>query len=467
LLKSSVLIVGTEGIDLSELLRRPGFRADMLYFLRMAGAYLETIFTDARGNWKVNRLKAYQTIIDARSAKEPTEQKFLAAMRRQDPGIEFVFKKEFTYLLAHLEPTHKAHIRRRLLWEHALPWDFNGYDNVIETLRTYRHYLEHFDEKIGKDEKRPADTRVLKYLGLLLLPHLHNHLLGRVIHHERKLALRKKPYSDAVRSILRDAETDRRETSRNLFGLKTRQLLPRSERLDRETYNQRWKERFPLWFAADTWPRYNEHNFKIRYHFMGQARLKALGQALQNSASANGYFADAAQCDFIRELEPLYYATLDINLILHKQLAEREAAGVEIKSAKKVGALIPALRNEIAHGGFFWQVKNKSNNNGIYTLPEVFGAVQRLCPNKESRNDLTTALAAVIKAYGAHRVLDRQGLSHNPNQNPPPHIIHRWTADKRAKYASRDRWHIDRRPRLRAVLAQWKRALLAAPCEKN
>jgi hypothetical protein len=459
--------VGTLDIDLTSLLQRPGFRADMLYFLRMAGAYLETIFIDARVNWKDNRLKAYQAIIDARLKKEPTQQKFLAAMRKQDPGIEFVFKKDFTYLLAHLEPTHKDHIKRRLLWEHALPWDFNGFDTVIETLRDYRHYLEHFDEKTGKGEKRPADTLMLKYLGLLLLPHLHNHLLGRVIHHERKLALRKKPYSDAVRSILREAETDRRETSRNLFGLKTRQLLPRNERLDRETYNQRWKERFPLWFAADTWPRYNEHNFKIRYHFMGQARLKTLGDVLENSSSAKGYFEDAAHCDFMRELEPLYYATLDINLILHKHLAEREAAGVEIKSAKKAGALIPALRNEIAHGGFFWQVKNKSSNNDFYPLPEVFCALLKLCPDTERRNDLTTAIAAVIKAYGAHRVHDRQALSDNPNQNPPPLIIHRWTTAKRAKYASKERWHIDRRPRLRAVLAHWKRALDAAFLEKN
>jgi hypothetical protein len=459
-------MVGIHDIDLTPLLQRPGFRADMLYFLRMAGTYIETIFIDARVNWKDNRLKTYQSIIDARLKKEPSQKNFLVAMRKQDPGIEFAFKKDFTFLLADLQPTHKDHIRRRLLWEHALPWDFKRYDEVIETLRSYRHYLEHFDEKIKKGEHRLPDKNLLKMLGLLLLPHLHNHLIGRVIHHERKLDLPKNSYSAAVRIIMRGAETDRREASHNLFGLKTRQLLPRNERKDRETYNQRWKERFPLWFAPDTWPRYNEHNFKVRYHFMGQARLNKLGAALQNATPHKGYFDDPAQCDFIRELEPLYYATLDLNLILHKFLAEREAAGVDVKNVNVVGRVIPALRNEIAHGGFFWSVTNKSNNM-IHPLKNIFSAMLKLMPDKNSCNDLATPIVGVIKAYGAHRVHDRQALPDTPNQYPPPLVVHRWTAAKRATYASRERWHIDRRPRLRALLATGKRALDAAILEKN
>jgi hypothetical protein len=483
-------------VDFTALLTRPGFRADLLYFIRMAGTYIETIFLDARVNWKDNRLKSFQTIIDGLKEKNPKYDKNWIALRKQDPGIEFAAKDAFKLLLAHLETTHKSSLSRRLQWEHALPWSFDIYYHKVEQLRAYRNFLEHPDGKT-----KPDDDELLHTLGLLLLPHLQNHLIGRIIHHQRKLAKpspsplggegrgeggeggqhsgfrtsspqpspsKEREFTAAVRDILQKAETDRRETSRNIFGLKTRQTLPKNERIDRETYNNRWKERFADWFASDTWPRYNEHNFKVRYHFIGRRRLALLGTALQSSPSTKGYFNDPARSDFIRELEPIYYASLDINLILQKFLFEMKSLKLEVGSAKKMKNSIPALRNEIAHGGFFWAVADKDNAGQVVSLETLFGDLLSLpakadMPNiKERQNDLITAIAGVIKNYGAHRVHDSEKIGDDPNKRPPPYIIHRWTAEKRARYADSKRYTIDRRPRVRALLASWKRALAMA-----
>jgi hypothetical protein len=456
-------------VDLTRLLTRPAFRADLLYFIRMAGTYIEAIFLDARLTWKDNRLKAFQGIIDDLKNKNPQYEKNWVALRKQDPAIEFAATEPFKLLLAHLQTTHKDSLARRLQWEHALPWGFDNFYTIVEQLREYRHFLEHYDKK-----PKPDDAELLRNLGLLLLPHLQNHLIGRILHHQKRTS--PSPFKGEgrgegkhileIKAILQKAESDRREMSRNIFGLKTRNTLPKNERIDRETYNNRWKERFADWFASDTWPRYNEHNFKVRYHFIGRRRLALLGAALQSSTSSQGYFNDPKKADFIRELEPIYYASLDINLIIHKFLFEMEALRLDVRSSKKMNNSIPALRNEIAHGGFFWDIKNKAGEQ--IALEDVFTDLLSLpakakMPNiKERQNDLITAIAGVIKNYGAHRVHDSEKIGDDPNKRPPPYIIHRWTAEKRARFADSKRYTIDRRPRVRALLASWKRALSAA-----
>jgi hypothetical protein len=471
--------VGGDGLShdnpFADLENSAAFRADMLYFLRMAGNYIETIFLDTRVKWTGNRSKAYKTCLDRLADADPKKKQFMTTMWKQRPPMEFAFKADFTHLLENLDITHKDNLVRRLQWEHALPWGFDQFTKTITSLRSYRHFLEHYDEFVTGQKSRPALDDILKFLGLLLLPHLHNHLVGRVIHHERKLGIRKAQVSEAVRSIMRDAESDRREASRNIFGLKTRQILPRNERLDRVAYNDRWKARFPLWFAEDSWPRYNEHNFKVRYHFIGQKQLKSLGDAIQGDIEnpKAGYFDDPARCDFIREIEPLYYATLDINLILHKFLAKFESSGLKKQDKQKVAPIILAIRNQIAHGGLFWQVENKSDDNRLYPLQEIFAAMLNLPAiagtndAKQRRNDLMTAIAAVIKQYAGHRVHDSAVVVDDPNQHLPPLVVHRWTGQKRAQYADRTRYRIDRRPRLRMILAEWKRALDAAMTIEN
>jgi hypothetical protein len=450
------------------------FRADMLYFLRMAGNYVETIFLDTRVKWTGNRSIAYKACLGTLATADPQKKQFMDAMWKQQPPMEFAFKVDFTHLLENLEITHKDNLARRLQWEHALPWGFDAFTRAITNLRTYRHFLEKYDEFISKNKQRPAISDILKLLGLLLLPHLHNHLVGRVIHHERKQRLRRARFGEAVRTIMRAAESDRREASRNLFGLKTRQMLPPNERRDRVAYNDRWKARFPLWFADDSWPRYNEHNFKVRFHFIGSANLESLSTALQGDIAnpKAGYFDDPARCDFIREIEPLYYATLDINLILHKFLPELKKSGKKDKDKQGVDPIVTAIRNQIAHGGLFWQVKDKSANNAVYPLQNIFAGMLNLpaavkSEAKQRRNDLATAIAAVIKQYARHRVHDNALAADDPNQHPPPLVIHRWTAQKRAQYADRTRYRIDRRPRLRMILAAWKRALDTASATKN
>jgi hypothetical protein len=463
---------GGDGLTLdafTQLETSAAFRADMLYFLRMAGNYVETIFLDARVKWTGNRSQSYKTCLDKLAIADPKKKQFMATMWKQQPPMEFAFKADFTHLLDNLDITHADNLTRRLQWEHALPWDFRAFTNAITNLRNYRHFFEHYDEFVSENKQRPALIEILKLLGLLLLPHLHNHLVGRVIHHERKLGLRKARLGEAVRKIMRDAESDRREASRNLFGLKTRQMLPRNERQDRVAYNDRWKARFPLWFAEDSWPRYNEHNFKVRYHFIGLAHLNILSLALQGDPAKPkaGYFTDPARCDFIREIEPLYYATLDINLILHKFLPEPTKLKKKTTGKTQPDPTVSALRNQIAHGGLFWRVTNKSANDAVYSLKDIFAVMLNLLVTgntdvKQRRNDLATAIAAVIKHYAGHRVHDGAKAAGEPNQNPPPLIIHRWTDQKRAQYADRNRYRIDRRPRLRMILASWKRALDAA-----
>ncbi len=447
----------------------------MLYFLRMAGAYIENIWIDTRTRWSSPLQHRLITQLNKLIDDNPQNKKALENMRRKNPVGEFVFDEAFGLMLAHLDPAQKENLTRRMAWEHGLPWNYDRFHEAVTFLRTYRHKIDHAD----KLDKRGEDATALQYLGLLLLPHFHTHLLGRMKHHLRRMG-RRLQEADAAETLLRQMRHDRLAHSKELFGLATRKTTKKNERKDRVTSNDRWKARFPEWFAETTHPRYREHEFKTRYHFIGASRLKDLEQALAESPSQAGERTAAGRADFICELEPLYYATLDINLVLHAALTNAEEQGITFRDRKfrekhHISQNVVQLRNQIAHGDFFWRTqsvvpKGSSETSITLALQDIFKAVfdlagvaNKIRLQKEWRNNVATAITAILKAYGATRVHFLNMDVDRINETPPPLVIHRWTAAKQKKYLKKkDQYRIDKRPRLRAILATWQRALAAA-----
>jgi hypothetical protein len=463
--------MGHSDLNLSPLLALPGFRSDLLYFIRMAGNYIESIFLDTRDRWTDPRKRAFQATLDTLKAKEPKNASKFADLALRQPKSEFAFAQSFRDLLAYLPATHQQTLADRLQQDHALPFNFDQFFSTITLLRDWRNYLEHAAD--AKPPTKPDDGRLLEALGLLLLPYLHNHLVGCVAHHARKVRLNNS-VANEVRARLRTAEQMRRETSRKRYGRKTRGTLGKNERIHQENSKTAWMARYAEYFAPDTWPRHNYHNFKIRWHFMGRHTIRMLEQQLQgNTANPKQHG------DFMREIEPLYGVMLDIHLHLHSFLEGMKQQGLNIRERKTVGPLIVALRNEIAHGGCFWQVKKyvakdqpqPSGDDRFYAVAEIFAAVlnlpslAKLPDPKAPALQLADRLRSVLKQAGLHRVylLD---MDCPPNQLPAPLVVRRWTPARREKFANKTRYRIDKRERLRAVLAAWQRALSAAQ-QKN
>jgi hypothetical protein len=485
--------MSTAGADrdiFGPLLDRAAFRADLLYFIRLAGNYAAQIFIDCRARASQKHRAVFRQWLDA-DKEIVSDRQLRRALFDKSPWFD-AYKADFSAMLKAMPVEMRDRLARTLQQDHLLPWNLRSFVGALDDLRAYRHWLEHSDEHRSRRETRPAvgDDRLLYILGMLLLPHLGNHLLGKLRSHGRAVQLRgAEARTTAAKARLDCALASRREASRFLNGLKRREdhdMIrariarkygnPPGDAAVHRVAKQNAKERRDLesrkaamlrlhnrYFNTDTWPRYNYENFLIRFAFIGRRRIEQLEELAGGSGGL----------DFIHGVEPLFNLSMDIALILHSWLALLEEAGVPVRNRRKLRDMgandaIVDIRNALAHGGWFWDV----NSNGsalpfrdmlsiLLTLPRQAGLAQ---PAKW-RNDLLTRLEPLLracrKAY-AYREGDAGG---DPNRKPPPLVVKRWTVAFRVRTADRSSWRIEKRRALRRVVAGWMRDLLAARAE--
>ena len=512
--------MGTEDL-LGHLLKRPGFRADLLYFIRLAGNYAVSIFVDCRqrasdkqkaefshwlgldvGKGRSNaKPSSSQKELEARLWKQFLQRNpnFVSAVDKSPhvkqsnwSDLAFgrqwfdIFKTDFPKLLAEMPVSMRERLSRSLQKDHLLPWTTKDFLRAVENLTAYRHWLEHPEDKIKKGELRPtiSDSRLFEILGLMLLPFLGNHLVGRIRHHERRIGLRRSNgRADHVASTLADAMATRRDTSKFMNGLKRRidndsirQQLTRKygnppgdkavhriakeeakKRRDLEHQKKAMLDLHRRYFDDHVWPRYNYENFLIRFAFIGRRRIQDLEEKL-------GYSGDQRP-DFINAIEPAFTLAMDVALIIHVWLTELEDEGLNLRKSKNnaFGPVIPALRNAIAHGDWIWAVADKSRNNQTYAfrtlLEELLSAPHKggLRDWTQWQNSLLTRLEGVLRPCGWTYVHAIAQTGDDPNQMPARYVVKRWTTAQRVRFASREFWFLDKRPALRRMAAQWMR----------
>ena len=503
----------------ADLLPRPGFRADLLYFIRLAGNYAASIVIDCRSRashkhkaefarWLgLDVGKERAKVVNAESPKALEERlwnqflernpAFLSPVDKRpnvkkdiwkalafgEPWFD-VFKTDFPTLMSKMPDRMRERLSRALQKDHLLPWETRQFLTAVEDLTTYRHWLEHPQDRIAKGDARPSvgDGRVLEILGLMLLPFLGNHLVGRIRHHGRRIGLRAgADIADCAREILRKSLASRRETSKFMNGLKRRidndtirkritekygnppsdAAVHRIAKEERKKRNDLEKQKAAMlalhrrYFEKDTWPRYNHENFLMRFAFIGRRRIGALEEKLD--------IAGQEHPDFINAIEPAFMLSMDMALVIHVWLTELADAGVEIKKEKIVGPIVPALRNAIAHGDWLWDIVDKSRNGQIFTFAELLQALLalpqqgRLNDVAQRRNDLLTRLEGVLRPCGRTHVYGIAQAGDDPNRMPARHIVKRWGCKDREKFADRARWRLEKRMAVRRLAAAWMR----------
>lgn len=474
---------GRPGDIFGPLLERPAFRADLLYFIRLAGNYAASIFTDVRNRAPMHHRMALDAFVTSNAGND---KQLLAALTDRQAWFD-ALKADFTILLDEMPQYMKDRLARALTEDHMLPWNMRNFIKALDDLREYRHFLEHPEKSI-----HVTDARLLEILGLMLLPFLGNHLAGRVHHHGRRSGMRNaRAAAEQTRAILTGGLAARRETSKFMNGLKRRtsnadiaaeltrqrgtaphdaevQKIAKARKKERADLESRKAAMLSLhrsYFNETSWPRYNHENFLMRFAFIGKRRILDLENKLEFPADSH---------DFIHAIEPFFMLSMDMALIIHCWLTELEGAGVPIRQRRQMRAIapaaqwLPAIRNTIAHGGWVWAVEPNGRAGQPLTFAELvetlLAALQHPKVARDGarwRNDLLTRMEGALRPCGWHWVYAKTQTGDDPNQMPAHHVIKRWTTETRARYADRDKWHIEKRPRLRRVAAEWMRDLRA------
>jgi len=463
----------------------PAFRSELLHFIRLSANYAASIFIDCRERAQSKHRKQFAEWLTQNSDEKDGQ--LWTALVSKARWFD-ALKADFSDVIRQMPVPMQTRLERAVQHDHVIPWDLRRFELALIDLREYRHWLEHYDERQARGARKPvSDERLLQLLGLTLLPHLNNHLLGRMRHYARRKGLRLNAIDLAkAKTVLDCASADRREASRYINGLKRRvdadtirrrieqkygnapgdkavHRIAKEEakkRRDLETRKASLVELHQRYFDQATWPRYNLENFLIRFAFIGRGRIMALESLL-------GSETDDARMDFIQAIEPAFDLSMDIALILHEWMSELEQAGVPIRNKKKAGPLAADLRNAIAHGGWFWDVRNRAVPDQRYTFAELLGGLLDL-PNRFNlpdapavRNALLTRLEACLRAQVVIKAYRLPQPGDDPNRNSPPLRIRRWTPELRAQFADRSIWRIERRPALKRLAATWMRDLAA------
>jgi hypothetical protein len=462
-------------LDFSDLEQIPHFRSDELYFIRMAGGYIRSIFWDVFLSSNKNRRKILYEVVDSlKVPKEDAEghrifcnslKPSLETKRRE--GVLDCLSGKFAQVLKALPEEVVAIFEDILKQNHGIFLrlkDDKGnpktltFVRAIEILYKRRNFLEHFSDikerkKYNKrrDDKESGctDAEFLEALGIFLLPETLHHFAGRVASYEAK----QNKATDNAKIIREQAiriVKERRQNTKNIFAVeRTRQnIKDKSKRKKMVDPSLPWREafhKFRKMSRSET--DYKENEFRVRYQVIGKNHIEKIRQKLTRGQVE-------FHLHFKRDIEGFYLLTFDINLVIHRFFEELKESGAGLDDLTKKAKCI---RNQIAHGGFFWDVQVHDSPQEVYDVGEVFteilSAAQK-AKGYERVNDLFTQIEKQLRQEN-FSVVDIQGV--------PPQTLHitKWAKQDRKKYLENpsDEIQLDRRKLYRAEIARWMRAL--------
>jgi hypothetical protein len=493
-------------LDLSQLeAHSADFRTEELYFIRICGPYIEGIFREvySRGSGSKGRLKRRQVLTDILTCTDFTSLKGKDKSRLDfsNEGSRFLrealvpnliqgnrphldtISGQFRRLLEALPEAHHAYFEETLRLHYAisnrlaLSHSVNqpSFIEIVGTLAKRRNFLEHYGEPPEKEGKKSdtdkyndkrikgengyRDSDILYAMGLFLLPELMHRFAGRVAHYEAKLGL-KREQAERVRNHSREAVKIRRENTKNLFASeRTRaNIKDKAKRKKLVDPSVPWRQAYLRLQKHPT--DYKEHEFKLRYHFIGRGNIEAIRTQLGGDRKDGGFH-------FKRDIEAFYTLSLDINLVMHRQLN----AFAKDNEDKILGrdeaetALLRALRNTIAHNGLFWRVKRPDKTadladdylsvDNVFSL--ILSGLMALDKGPDRVNDFYTQVERLLRREN-YCVFDIRG------ELPQSLKIKKWSPDKRQAYAkpSQEGQSLDQRRDYRRSVAGWMRSLKRA-----
>lgn len=454
-------------LTLSLFEKQPGFRADLLLFLRLAGTHVQSLFWTcfpAEGNPRKKMLALAKTLGDQTRAL--TDPKIRLA-NTTDP-LNAGFRK---LLEAFDEPLKKAFIER-LRIEHGIFLRFDEFQDVVNRLREKRHWLEHYDDRIKQGTRCPVrDEDVFKILPVFLLPELCSLLHGRMSYWGGRGDAKVHPQEATaaihrVREIFETGKTERRQSLKAVSeDERRRRVLEKTKRKYLASGNQPWERAYRALCTDPT--DYRAHTFRLHYTFIGPQNLRALfaclGSPLRLDQGTLVYEGPTTRrLNFRQDVEPFYRLAVTINLALHRYLEEVPKNKTGKDKDKIQDELLRDVRNEIAHNGLFWRVKRKDGDGTFVPFRDLLARLLATLPKKHDAACLCDQLESLLRKQN-YPTLTTPALT--PGDPPKTERIRRWTAERRAAVrAGLEDGTVIRhdRTQVRSVVAGWMRDLQAA-----
>jgi len=405
----------------AEILADTEFRTDLLFFIRLAATYCKTIFWQAFLPSAKARRQTLLAVFHEYAPKKTIKQihnidvlngNFIFAARKladapapqlggqTKPQIELAINQIFS---------------NGLRARHGLPWCFDDYIAVLENLREWRNYLEHYADKQQAQKPLPDGwPQLLHNLGLLLLQEFHGELRNSIERIGTKAAWEAR--SDAA-AILSAAKKQRNEAIAEMFHRwrcreaiyaqqpKNKNGQPRNKiQKSRELNYGEWR-RYYEGLCYNNSEHLRQNSFRLAYDFIGKSNFRAicarLGAPLQEKRipfpdkkqrarieqgkkweeGLKIQTAPEAHFSFFHEIKPFYVITVRLQKVLHFYLENFAEAWdkAEITERNKrwlIGKIkdetLREARNKIAHNGLVWRVKSAA---GIIPLTDIFTGI--------------------------------------------------------------------------------------------
>jgi hypothetical protein len=449
-------------LDLSLLETEQDFRSDQLYFIRLVGTYIQSIFWDVLNSdtksGKKRRKKVFEFIEQQHfSKKDNLKQQLLDSKERAKGTVDF-FKGGFVEILKKLEnfplndqESFSQFFEKKLKEHHAIFLKYQEFIAAIEQLLQKRHYLEHYEERIKKNTpKNFSDAKVMEILGMFLLPELLGIFLGRVESCNKKM--HSLPATvEAKKELIAIFEQAKKEKKLSVKvyydDIKTREQMQKTKRKFLVSTTQKWLVVYSNYKLQST--DYNKHNFKTRYYFIGEQNRIHIEKKLQKPSRP---------LSFKHDVEYFYFLTAKINLVLHRFIERLPCNkdGKIILSDAVLQQKLQDIRNAIAHNQLFWNISDYDEKCVIASVAQALATLPKYKKPREMLNDFFTALERDIEKASFSWVHYRADAT---TSAPTDIIIQRWSADNRAAFGknSKGREKLNKRTSLKSHLARWKR----------
>lgn len=466
-------MTNTPAIDLLTLERHTtlgaGFRADELYFVRLAGVYLQSIFWDvfpakatrreqmfALAKQRINRdthPELYDSILDARTRSQHVMD-----------CLSGVFREFLKCFLEEENKELRATFQECLRHHHAIFLSLDEFlAQVLAPLIKKRNALEHFEDKntqkkIRKGNRNWDDDAFIHALTVLLPPEFWHLYTGRILSIRNALTDSGKiKYIDetlaTIECIFIQSRTRRREGTKRLFAEeRTRSnITQKHKRKALVSLSQDWK----MAHTSLNYQRkddYREWEFRMRYYFMGKQNFHNLCRLLRRGN-------ETTPLGFKRDVEAMYFLATKVNLRIHRYLArlpmveddkgKKRLQGIDAEETE----LLQAIRNGVAHNRLFFLLHKRDGSH--FSVQEMFSVLLVALQRQGLHNDFKAGLEGMFRKE-VFAVVDRR-----MDAMRQPQKIRRWTEENRQNY-NRESYERDMRHATRREVGRWMLALQKA-----
>ncbi len=247
---------------------------------------------------------------------------------------------------------------------------------------------------------------------------------------------------------------------------------------------------------------YKENKFRIRYAFIGQNNIDNIEQLLQpliakntqpnSSLSADNSDGYKVGLSFKREIEPIYYLSQKINLVLHRTISEcfdeqyeqelkkrflrRYVGGSKAQKkqkskireceregkASRAMRLIRQIRDPLAHNGMFWNIRienKKISISDVFTIAKKIIAAARFLEDDKNLNRKRNELKNNMKVQ-ILTLLEKNNYALMSQRNEPGiRKIKKWNKDIANKYQDKELYNFDMRRSSTRLAGKWKKTI--------